>query len=466
MASKPQRIIEVAVIERVGPMTAERLMAMSEAEWGLLRQRITDARRERQSRSIAACLRCGGAVFIQARAFRQNRLPYFAHFKGADAACPWFTGDTQTPDDLKAGQYHGRQESPAHRLICEQIAQLAEQDPGCAAVTVDTYLAPTAGDHGRYPDVLVTYNDGRKIAFEIQLSNTFQTEISDRSLHYQREGVGLIWVLLGHELRSNDLPQSFRDVILRHRDNAFVLDEAAVEASLAGQSLMLTCFLRQPDGGFDEGCQVPVRDLTFPENGSPYYEDRVTPALLARGENVRAPWKRALQARTEFSYSELETSAFLLANGDLCARVPGLADWQRCNLDRWQFAQFMAVLFSTLRYAAGAFKNYASRQPNIQSMLNSKLSGHQLAPFAPILQTVLAHTAAGPLLEGSVGIHIRRALELAEGNLVLEADAVWAAVHTLLPEIFDGALRLQLETLGALPEWARSTTDHLAYSYR
>jgi len=123
MAQKPQRIIEVAVIDKVGPITAERLMAMSEAEWGLLRQLITDARRGRDHRSIAACLRCGGAVFIKARAFRQKRLPYFAHFKGAVAACPWFTGDTQDPDSLKAGQYHGHQESPAHRLICEQIAQ-------------------------------------------------------------------------------------------------------------------------------------------------------------------------------------------------------------------------------------------------------------------------------------------------------------------------------------------------------
>ena len=129
MAQKPQRIIEVAVIDRVGPITAERLMAMSEAEWGLLRQRITDARRERSHRSIAACLRCGGAVFIKARAFRQKRLPYFAHFKGADAACPWFTGDTQDPDSLKAGQYHGHQESPAHRLICEQIAHRRRASP-------------------------------------------------------------------------------------------------------------------------------------------------------------------------------------------------------------------------------------------------------------------------------------------------------------------------------------------------
>ena len=313
MAGKPQRIIEVAVVDRVGPITAQQLMTMSEAEWGLLRQRITDARRERGPASIAACLRCGGAVFIKARAFRSQRLPYFAHFKGADTTCPWFTGDTQDPDSLKAGQYHGRQESPAHRLICEQIAALAEQDPSCSRVAVDTYLAPTAEGHGRYPDVLVTYEDGRAVAFEIQLSNTFQTEISDRSLHYRREGVGLIWVLLGHELRSGDLPQSFRDVILRHRDNAFVLDQAAVEASLRNQRLMLTCFLREPEGDFDEGRQIAVSDLVFPEAGWPYYEDRITPGLLARGEAVRAPWRRALQARKELSHAELESPAFIAA---------------------------------------------------------------------------------------------------------------------------------------------------------
>jgi hypothetical protein len=199
----------------------------------------------------------------------------------------------------------------------------------------------------------VTYTNGRTVAFEIQLSNTFQTEISDRSLHYRREGVGLIWVLLGHELQSGDLPQSFRDVILRHRDNAFVLDQAAIETSLAARRLMLTCFLRKSDGSFGDERQVAVNDLTFPETGWPYYEDRVTPSLLARGEAVRAPWKVALQARTDFSYSELTTPAFIAANSDLCARVPGLALWQHQNLDRWQFAHFIAVMFSTLRYAAG-----------------------------------------------------------------------------------------------------------------
>lgn len=44
MGRKLQRIVEAAIIERIGPVTAQDLMAMSDDSWGLIRDQITDRR--------------------------------------------------------------------------------------------------------------------------------------------------------------------------------------------------------------------------------------------------------------------------------------------------------------------------------------------------------------------------------------------------------------------------------------
>lgn len=54
----------------------------------------------------------------------------------------------------------------------------------------------------------------------------------------------------------------------------------------------------------------------------------------------------------------------------------------------------------------------------------------------------------------TVGEHLNRALTAGEGNFILEFEAPWSAIRTLLPELFHPMLRLQLEALGVIPTWA------------
>ena len=460
MIQQPKRTIEHALLQGIGPISAERLLALSENEWGLLRSAITDGRRARPPKPVARCLMCSGVVFIQARAFRGLRLPYFAHFKGGDATCPWNTGKTLHPDDARALQYGGAQESPAHRMLCEQIAEIAAGDERCMSAYVSKYLPPTKNERGRYPDVLIVRRDAPKIAVEIQLSNTFQTEVSARCLHYEREGVGLLWVLYGLDPQSDDLPQSFRDVVLRHRGNAFLLDDEAVAESLARRTLVLKCYLRGPDGHFEAGRLITLDDLSFPTKGPPFLEDRITPGLLARGEAARTPWRTALRGRGhDFSSADLRSPAFLAANDHLCGLVQNLRQWEAETYQgQWMIANLIAVVFSTLSHAHGRFRNYASHQDNVQALLNSKLPSENLQPFALIMHKILQRCRADDLLLGSVGKHLDRALALGTGKFVLDHEAPWAAVSVLLPEIFDPLLRFELEALDALPIWARPKT--------
>jgi competence CoiA-like predicted nuclease len=88
-------------------------------------------------------------------------------------------------------------------------------------VQVDSYLPPTANTFGRYPDVLVRRIGLPAMAIEVRLSRTFQTEISARCSHYDRECMPLVWVLYGVDLDSGDvMPISQADIRRLRSDEA------------------------------------------------------------------------------------------------------------------------------------------------------------------------------------------------------------------------------------------------------
>lgn len=107
MAGKPQRIVEAAIVESIGPVTAQDLVAMPEDTWGLLRDRITD-RRQGNDGLVARCLACDGSVYIRTARRRGVSLPLFAHYSGNDPNGPWNHGRNSAPDDALAAQYRGR----------------------------------------------------------------------------------------------------------------------------------------------------------------------------------------------------------------------------------------------------------------------------------------------------------------------------------------------------------------------
>jgi hypothetical protein len=323
---------------------------------------------------------------------------------------------------------------------------------------VDAYLPPTANAFGRYPDVLVRWQGLPDMAIELQLSRTFQTEVSARCTHYGREAMPLVWVLYGVDLDATDIPQSFRDVMSRHRMNAFLLDAEAVAASKAEATLVLSCRLARPDGGFEPARLVRLDALTFPSAGLPYLEDRLTPVLLKPVDVLRRPWFNALNARdlqVEGAYVDLRQPGWVPAFTTLSRAVPTFGAWVGYEPSaRTTFAGLVAIAFSIVTHARGHFRNYATAQDNIAAMLNSRLSSGAMGPYAYLLRAILRLSAAAPLLEGSVAKHIGRAIDKHDGNLCLEQEPEWEAMAALLPELFDDRLRGELSAIGATPNWA------------
>lgn len=438
---KLQRIIEAAIFEgAIGPVTARELIAMPEPEWGTLRDRITDHRYNRPTGLLARCMMCGDPVFIRAR--KKDGVPYplFSHFQGGGLNCPWHQGRNENPEHVRQEQYRGQQESLAHRMLCEQIDTMAKLDERYLSSSVNAYRPPTESEHGRFPDVAVQWRDFPECVFEVQLSRTFQTEISARCTHYEREKAALIWVLFGFDPQHAAIPQSFVDVIRRHRGNAFIIDRESVAASYEQRTIVLKCYLQNDAGGFDAPRLVRLDALTFPKDGLPYLEDRISQPLLDRIRSTRASCFAYLVTVKGESYGlEKDSPERRQLLEELRAVTPKLSVWEASQRDEENATlRLIACVFSILAEANGKPRIYGTKHPNVVAMLNTWLHNREeIQRCALILEQLLRRTPLAHLLKGTVGQHIERAKQKMDGNLVLEGEPEWSVMAHLVPEVFD-----------------------------
>ncbi|WP_299831957.1 hypothetical protein [uncultured Roseobacter sp.] len=322
-----------------------------------------------------------------------------------------------------------------HRRMCELIAELAALDDRCVDTKVDEYLPPKDGKHGRYPDVLIDWRDFGQFAVEYQMSFTFQTEVSQRCIHYNREGIPLLWVLSSFD--PVRVPQAVSDVVHRHRGNAFVLDQQAVKASREQRTLVLTCHMSNGQG-YDAPVLTRFDALTFPETQCPFLADRLAGPLIAHIKEKRLPYFRALRTW-----------------GDRMDHLP-LPDLEPFA-ERRRVDRLVAAAFSIVAEAAGKPENFASDHPNIRAMLNTFQNSGSLAPYARLLTVLIENTALRDLLKGKVGEHLQRSIEghrLGSVEQVDELSPEWILLRELLPEALDPFIRQRLIDSDVLPCWA------------
>lgn len=427
-----RRIIQEVIFDDLGPLSIAALLKMQRPSWEALRAGITDQRSGKPG-LIARCLLCQGEVFVRTA----KGKPLFAHYVGSDPSCPWFTGDNKKPDEVRAEQYQGRQESEAHRRMCELIEELAKNDSRYVKSAVDAYRPPTASDFGRYPDVLIEWEGVGEFAVEYQMSHTFQTEVSQRCVHYEREGIPLLWVLSSFD--ASHIPQAVSDVVHRHRGNAFVMDQLAIEASRKEQTLIFSCYMVEGKG-YAAPALTRFDELTIPDTKLPYLEDRLAGPMLEEINARRLPYFRALRGWGD-RMENLEIEEL--------SQFP-----KRQRIDR-----LVAAAFSLVADAAGKPENFASDHPNTTGMMNTYQNSGSLAQYASLLMTLIQKTACQGALNGSVGEHLARSIkghckgdvEQAEQN-----SPEWLLLKELFPEALDPFVRRRLLDLGMLPAWASS----------
>lgn len=442
-----QRRIESAYIKgHVGLITAEHLLAVADTYWLEWRQKLTDGWRGDPEGYVGHCGYCSGRVYI----YLPNGRPAFSHFEGQGNGCPWHHKRNLTEDEQRKLQYHGNQASQLHEQLCADLHRFVSADPRCIDSKCNQRLNAAEGDKYKIPDVSASIEGFGKVAMELQLSKTFQTEISDRQLFYNGERTGLLWVFYGELFEWSNLAVTFKDVIHRQRGNAFVLDLEARKASEEQRTLVLKCYLRN-DAGFEAGRLVRLDELTIPAKGCMYLEDRITPQVLRDCEQERLKWEEMLKDRNSpyapFTHAELK---------ELDLR----------DAESWKVEQgikFVATVLSIVAAAKGQPKQYACQVPNIKAMLNTYLDpnkGYALACHARLLESLLAGTACKGLLKDTVGKLIERAKasygKPPNHHQGLSVDSTEGKLlKRLVPEVFDGEKRALLLSLGTLPTWAQ-----------
>lgn len=462
-----QRTIEVADFELPrGAVSIEQLMAMPRATWDHLRSEINRRRQQEPTRPLARCRLCKGPVFIRSHFSGGAHAPVYAHYAESPADCPWYQGVNLKPDDARAAQYQGHQECALHRWMCDAIAELLAMDRRCATVTVDTYRRPAIEKRGRYPDVYVELEGLGKFVIEVQLSKPFAPEIAARHLHYEAEGVALVWVF--RDL-PDELPQGFHDVITLQRGNAFLFDDAAFAASNTRATLVLSALLENERGGFLKPRLAALDDLDRRTGRAVFLEDRRSDRLLAYCRAGREKWWEAFQQAppTDFDYP-FDQGCFMPAWDSIKAFVPELSAWkQQCWSEQFvrgerHFAELAAILFSVARTATtGKDRVYVTRYTDagaLTAMLNAKLAAQAFKPYATLIETMLAATAARDRLARTSLAHAF-AQAKREADQIEPGQPVWAGATRLFPEIFDGLRRAELDDLGRLPIWAGGTAQ-------
>lgn len=267
-------------------------------------------------------------------------------------------------------------------------------------------------------------------------------------------------MLYGLDPQRDELPQSVVDVIRRHRGNAFLLDRESVAASERQNTLVLKCYLQGSDGTFDPPRLVRFDELTFPADALPYFEDRISKAILDRIAGTRRPCFAYLKTIEGVQYGvESKTPERDQFLATIRSVTPQLSGWRQTKIDEEDaILRLIACVFSLLSEANGNPKIYGTRQPNVIAMLNTWLNNREeLQRCVPIFRHLLHSTPLAHLSKGTLGQHLDRAEAKMGGNLALVGEPEWILLAHLVPEIFDSRIREQLRYLAMLPAWAQNT---------
>lgn len=467
MATRKQlkRTVLTAVFEAPrGLVNIKDLVDGPEDRWQHLRKEINTRRVEAPLAPIAKCLLCREPIYIRVQSHGsglQRKAPVFAHFPSSKQPCPWHDGSEITADDPRAAQYRGHQESARHKWLCETIAELLTADPRCENVEVETYRRASIHKRGRFPDVLVKLRNLGEFAIEVQLSKPFATEVVERQSHYDREGVGLIWVFA--EI-PDPLPQGFQDVITSQRGNAFVFDNDALAASELEGTLVLKAVLEAVDGSGLQSRLVRLDDLQRQRGSALFVEDRRTAKLRAYCQRIRNQWWKALQLEKGKVGSELAESQHFekLLRGSLQS-TRGLEHWVEEQIQkhggssRYLLVELVLILFSLVHSATKKCEiNYKTRHCGVGSMkamINSVLDSSRYKPYAKLISKFVRMSAIAAMVQAD---SVERKLMLAMSTVVQfdEESPIWLALEPIFPEVLKPLVRQELKDLDGLPAWA------------
>ena len=280
---KTKRTIDTVIDVETGKEIHERdFFSQPESEIFKMRTELQKAIYLRHPKYV--CKYCGQMVKISGRKAERGVAAFFSHLRDSED-CDYKTTTGRTKKEIEREKYSKCNEGERHKKLKDLLATFLLRTSGVTNVRTENTMS---GNHPilnwRRPDVAVSYR-GQEIIFELQLSSTFVSVITERDLFYRLNKKFIIWVFnfddQSEHVNLNNMV--VKDVYYNHKLNIFIFDKAVQDESERRGELILKCNWIRPDGSWeypninnsDElgGRYVSLSELTYSNDYKPYFHD-------------------------------------------------------------------------------------------------------------------------------------------------------------------------------------------------
>lgn len=254
-------------------------------EWRAIFQRYISKNNRR-----FVCPKCLEMIRISGRGDERGVPAIFTH-KNDSVSCKKTT-TRQSVEDINRKKYGLFGQSQRHKDLKQELYdRLRDRNSlslGISNVEMEKRVYSTLPFFSwRQPDVQIDYQ-GHKIVFEIQLSTTFLSVITERDTFYRLNDYYIIWIFnFDDNMKYVDLNNlAMKDIYFANKRNAFIFDDEARKWSRESGQLILKCNWVEPNSTWHyantEKCfggePVTLNMLKFDHNTHKlYYYDAETP---------------------------------------------------------------------------------------------------------------------------------------------------------------------------------------------
>lgn len=176
----------------------------------------------------------------------KKQMLHFRHYNGENKGCIYEEGKRLTQKEILCIKYNGAKESKRHEdyknFIAERLLTMINPKLQEDEVLVEkVYRNECVPREWRKPDVLAKFPD-KMIAFELQISTTFLSVITERGAFYQEQGIFIMWIFDNFSSKSEEQLFAQKDILVSNIYNVFVLDNDAMELSMRDNTIYLKCY--------------------------------------------------------------------------------------------------------------------------------------------------------------------------------------------------------------------------------
>ncbi|KIU48813.1 MULTISPECIES: DUF6035 family protein [Pseudomonas] len=191
------------------------------------------------------CQLCGAALLLVRT---HHRFFHFRHHPTIEGLikCDISTKGELSPAQITAIKYNAQKESAAHLRLKGIIRDSLVADRSCGDPQVEkVWKGQAVAERAtwRKPDVQVVRGDDR-IAFEVQLSTTFLTEIVGRREFYRANGGSMIWVFENFDPSATRTAEE--DIFFLNNLNVFIVNDRTLALSRSAGRMALDCWYAVP----------------------------------------------------------------------------------------------------------------------------------------------------------------------------------------------------------------------------